>query len=277
MTKPGLHVAVLWMWILLVSIASAVEQPLLIELFTTDRCNTCSIAEQALLALEEEYEPDQLLILAYHVNDPKEVLTGFVRARYYGVNALPMPSVIFNGQTRITGANENVYQSYKNMITNILGRESEFSLDGDFWLKNSVLSASVQVESDVTETKPLSAIFVLLEKPFGSALSIVRDVTIQPIEAGGDVHMKVKSIDLLGYSQIWGVSILQDLPGKGVLQTKKLRNRSAIGYAFNHDDSLDKNDLFYFMRLWSQRDASVDLNRDAHLNSLDILRMMRPD
>lgn len=223
-------------------IGTSESRPVVIEEFTATWCGFCYGAGLALDQIHEETSRDEVIVIAYHINDAYDVKPfNSSRMEYYGVNGIP--HVFFNGnRDRIGGSGETdgqsgvnkLYKTYLNLIdlaNNDIERSDPFklSLQGEITTKSIKMKLTLQAEASYPRS--LKAIFlttrdgIQVNAPNGlSEFNFVVDSylgeeTFEVNEAGTIVCEKDKAARLSAswLEDIQPVVIIQDTSRKQIV------------------------------------------------------------
>ncbi len=114
------------------------------ELMTATWCGYCPYAEEALLRLEDEYDRNRFLVMAYHVDDEYSNSESDARISYYHISGTPTNAI--DGSRLIVGGWDGVYNSYKSQIDSDLATESQVSMR----ISGSMIDTQVDYAVEVT-------------------------------------------------------------------------------------------------------------------------------
>jgi len=118
------------------------KQRVLIEDFTYITCPNCPVVSGWLHQLQEAY-PNKLSYLAYHMSDPLDVGNLDVYS-YYDIPS--MPTVVFQGETKIIGNNTENETLFNQLANQISDTDSQINLTNlDFVISGQNLSGTVRL------------------------------------------------------------------------------------------------------------------------------------
>ncbi|MAE72106.1 MAG: hypothetical protein CME06_16765 [Gemmatimonadetes bacterium] len=106
--------------------ARAADRSVMAELMTATWCGYCPWAESALHDLEGEYDYDRFVVISYHVNDEYSNAESNSRISYYNISGTP--TTAFDGNRKIVGGYDEVYDDYKNRIDADMVEEAQIEL-----------------------------------------------------------------------------------------------------------------------------------------------------
>jgi hypothetical protein len=139
------------------------KQRVFIETFTYTTCPNCPAVEALLHQLQLAY-PYNLSYLEYHLSDPLDVGNLDV----YGYYGYPdMPSVIFQGETKIIGNNTSNEQFFNQLAAQIAGTESRLNLANlDYSIVGQTLSGTVRLNvlDETLDTSQLKLKYAIIDK-----------------------------------------------------------------------------------------------------------------
>ena len=122
---------------------SAEKQKVLVQLFTGTWCPNCPYGEDALFDLSQELG-DSFYFLEVHIQDELALGSNYDLMNYYGIGSLP--TAVFQGQTSINGANENVIDIYRNAIQNFTDLDAAANLKNiEYQIDGVHLNGTVQI------------------------------------------------------------------------------------------------------------------------------------
>ena len=126
-----------------VNIIELPKQKALVEVLTGLWCPNCPNAEHE---LNEIYQtiPNQMVMINYHIG-PDSLGLNLSDCAYYGNTA---PSVLFQGKTKVSGANQAQLDQYLPLITNIITADAEMTLTNLQFQKNgNTVTGSVKINN----------------------------------------------------------------------------------------------------------------------------------
>lgn len=106
--------------------AQAADRNALAELSTATWCVYCPDAEDALHRLEDEYDDNRFMSIAYHVNDEYSNGDSDARISFYRVTGTP--TCVIGGDAKIVGGGPSNYSSYRSRIEADLATPSPIEL-----------------------------------------------------------------------------------------------------------------------------------------------------
>ncbi len=145
------------------------KQRVFIETFTYTTCPNCPIVEALLHQLQQAH-PNNLSYLEYHINDPLDIGNLDVYG-YYGYPA--MPSVIFQGETKIIGNNEDNEQIFGQLVEQLANTDSKIDLGYlDYSFEGQTLTGSVRLtlNDEAIDPAQLKLKYAIVEKETDTAI-----------------------------------------------------------------------------------------------------------
>jgi len=139
------------------------KQRVFIETFTYTTCPNCPVVEALLNQLQIAH-PNNLTYLEYHVSDPLDMGNMDVYG-YYGYPA--MPSVIFQGETKIIGNNEDNEQIFGQIVDQLAATDSKIDLGYlDYSFSGQTLTGSVRLtlNDETLDPAQLKLKYVIIDK-----------------------------------------------------------------------------------------------------------------
>ena len=133
------------------------------EQFTATWCGFCPNAAGGLKKLQDEVGKENLVVLAYHVNDEMDSTQTNDRATDYGVSGIP--DVHFDAKLRTTGAGsvDTAYADYKGHYDTRRGTQSPFQMESGGTISGSTASIEVNVDLVGSFSGNLNLRYVLYE------------------------------------------------------------------------------------------------------------------
>ncbi len=126
-----------------VSVIELPKQKALVEVLTGLWCPNCPAAENE---LDEIYAtiPNQMIMINYHVG-PDTLGLNLSDCAYYGNTA---PTVLFQGKTKVSGANQTQLDQYLPLLSNIISQDAELTLTNLQFQKNgNSVTGSVKINN----------------------------------------------------------------------------------------------------------------------------------
>ncbi|MBD3266063.1 hypothetical protein GF373_05285 [bacterium] len=224
------------------SVDTSESRPVVIEEFTATWCGFCYGAGLALDQIHEETSREEIVVIAYHINDAYDVKPfNSSRMEYYGVNGIPR--VFFNGnRDRIGGSGETdgqsgvnkLYKTYLNLISLAkidIERNDPFNLSLQGEITTKSITMKLTLHADTSYPHSLKAIFlttrdgIRVNAPNGqSELNFVVDTYVgeemfEVNEAGTIVFEKDKAVQLSAswLEDVQPVVIIQDTDRKQIV------------------------------------------------------------
>jgi hypothetical protein len=139
------------------------QQRVFIETFTYTTCPNCPIVEALLHQLQLSH-PNNLTYLEYHVNDPLDMGNLDVYG-YYGYPA--MPSVIFQGETKIIGNNADNEEIFNQLVTQLAATDSKIDLTYlDYSFSGQTLTGSIRltINDETIDPAQLKLKYAIIDK-----------------------------------------------------------------------------------------------------------------
>lgn len=146
------------------------DRVVLAELFTGASCPPCVAADLATLALEQAYEPSQVIVLRYHEPvpgpDPLANSQTIQRFQYYGLQGTP--SVMVSGQpvAAVGGFLEDVprvYGEIRQITDPLLGQQTPLRISAQAQADDGELTVNAEA-TGVEDMDDLRLVVVLAEK-----------------------------------------------------------------------------------------------------------------
>ncbi len=141
----------------------------LMELFTGAQCPPCVAADVAFDALQESFEPTELVLLQYHLHipgpDPLTNPDSIARQQYYGSVIRGTPTTLFNGNAQAPGGGgmsnaESKYTQYRQVIEEGLKGEQQATIDLSASLTGETINIAVKAAVENAESPKLRLVLV---------------------------------------------------------------------------------------------------------------------
>lgn len=152
------------------------NQPVVFELFTGAQCPPCVAADVAFDAMEQAYDPKDVILVQYHMHIPgPDPLTNpdcIARWDYYKAkhpqSVRGTPTTLFNGTPAAGGGGgmanaEGKFKQYREVIDGLLENKSPISITGEAKRKGSVVEISAAVDGVQPEGEAIRLRFILVE------------------------------------------------------------------------------------------------------------------
>ena len=233
------RVAILIVW-LAINGTAASPRPVVVEIFTGTWCPYCYHAESAIHELTGEYDPTELIPLAYHQSDEFSSLDTERRGWQYGIQSFP--TVIFGGSVGMVGGYEGMVDDFREIIDQESRKTSEYTVEGEFTLTQTEVTMNVSVVAgEAAEKLEIDVVEILVEREIdfegANGLSpqefVVRDMS-QPerltLEPAGTTGRETAFELEPSWSneELYGVVLVQNSETGEVLQARRLVRESAV-------------------------------------------------
>jgi hypothetical protein len=126
-----------------ISPMAGTKRVVLAELFTGAWCGYCPYAVAGLKTMEQNYEQNEVVILAYHGSDALSTTDGNTRITYYNIGGYP--TVWFDGKLSDVGGDNGCYNRYVNIYNQRVAIAS---------------SLRMTVEGDISDATGLGEVWV---------------------------------------------------------------------------------------------------------------------
>lgn len=139
------------------------KQRVFIETFTYTTCPNCPIVEALLHQLQQTH-PNNLSYLEYHINDALDMGNLDVYG-YYGYPS--MPSVIFQGETKIIGNNtdnEQIFNQLTNQIANTDSKIDFSYLNYNFEGQTLIGNVRITINDEAIDASQLKLKYAIIDK-----------------------------------------------------------------------------------------------------------------
>lgn len=276
-----------WLWLipllyLCIGNSATADRPVLVELYsTTSRdCRTCPDALSAINQIRYEFPNTLMHFLYYPLNDNLQSESVFLR---YKIDYLepPLPTIYFDGSNRITGADRNIDDAYRENVTFQTNQPrsgriySWHEQSAGTWITRVTYSLPVTIPDEDWElflvgTKEVS------NTPAGTLSSVVqfvRTVDIDTAIVENGWIMEIIPSDNEPQQFFWFVQKRDQISlnlGE-VLLSSRSATQPFLSTDYTFDGVIDHEDMFIFSALWNQRDHQADLNRDGFVDQFDVL------
>lgn len=276
-----------WLWIiplLNLGIGNCVnaDRPVLVELFsTTSRdCRTCPDALSAINQIRNEFPNTLMHYLYYPLNDNLQSESVFLRHKIDYLEP-PLPTVYFDGSNRITGADRNIDDAYRENVTFQTSQPrsgriySWHEQSAGAWINRVTYSLPLHILDEDWELFLVGAKEVV-NTPAGTLSSVVQFVrTIDKNTAETDNGWILETIpsDDESLQFFWFIQNRDQISlhlGE-VLLSSRSATQPFLSVDYTFDGVIDHEDMFIFSALWNQRDHQADLNRDGFVDQFDVL------
>ncbi len=136
------------------------NRAVLVELFTGAECPPCVAADVAFDALEQTYQPSDVVLMEYHLHVPgPDPLTNpdtMARAQVYGRKLEGTPTLFFNGKAGASGggplqAGRKKYAEFREVIEPLLEKPAEANINLTATRSGNTINAKVSL-SEVAKT-----------------------------------------------------------------------------------------------------------------------------
>ena len=264
----------------LLFVQAGMAKPVLVELFTSSpNCRNCRTAETALIQLQARYADDPVQFIVYHVGDSQEITSGFLRYKFYGLTNRPLPNAVFNGTTRVDGADSRTVLTYQSIVDNQLRQPTPGALsswvqkDASPWITAATFSLSatinpVNLQLFCAVTERLSDSEPAAFRSIQSVTSLASPPSVEWITT----TVEASSPDL-PLQVIWFIQEVMPNRDQGTV----LLTSPALPLPpqdLNRDGHINHQDLFLLSALWGTDRLSADFNQDSQIDSQDLLYLM---
>lgn len=252
----------------------ASSKPVVLEIFTSvEACSSCRHAEEAALTLRVNYTPDDLHLIVYTLGGPQDNLAR-ARASYYQIDFRNFrnPVAVFNGSSRIVGANAGVLASYRQNVEDRLTKVSADRLSGWMRFSQRYFVATTSYVPAVSSEDMELRLIVVEDTPNVGPGRVRLFRSLPPLFAQQFLGFIPQPVD---EARLYAYVMAQRREGdREILLSYRLRNASPISRDLNRDGRLDSLDLFLFATHWRTTSSIADLNRDGIVDALDLLSLI---
>lgn len=139
------------------------DKRVLVELFTATWCPNCPYVEAALYNLKQLYG-NRMYYIEYHIQD--QLAFGHNDILNYYQLPPSLPVGITQGNLKITGGSAaNSFAEYDFAVSQFLDQTAEFQFeDFSYEITGNILSFSIQIATELTESPDLQLRYALIEK-----------------------------------------------------------------------------------------------------------------
>lgn len=273
--------SLLWLFLFIViwvDFSAFAERPVLVELYSTSSrdCRTCPDALDAINQIRAEFPETLLHYLYFPIKDSLQTESGFIRYKidYSEPN---LPTVFFDGSNRITGADSNIDDAYRNNVQHQISQPRNGRIYS--WQEQSGGTIITQVTYSLPANIPDENWELMLigaldhSDPLSSVVQFVKTVdTNNVIKLDGWIVEIVEQVD----EELQCYWIIQERDpislGLGeVLLSSRAATQTVVSADYTFDGVINHEDLFIFSALWNLRNRQADLNQDGLVDQLDVL------
>jgi hypothetical protein len=280
-----MKVIVTWLILFVCSLVSTfayADKPVLVELYSTSSrtCATCPDAVNAINQIRSEFPNTLLHFLYFPINDSLQTESGFLR---YKIDYLqpPLPTIYFDGSNRITGADRNIDDAYRENVRFQINQPRSGRIyswqekSAGAWITRVTYSLPLNIPNDTWELVLVGAKDIS-NSQVGSLASVVQTVkTVDKENARFDNGWILESVDNSDDTLQFFWFIQKRDPNSLILGEVLLSSRAAtqsfISADYTFDGVINHEDLFIFSALWNLKDHQADLNRDGFVDQFDVL------
>uniref|UniRef100_A0A7C4Y6C2 Thioredoxin-like fold domain-containing protein n=1 Tax=candidate division WOR-3 bacterium TaxID=2052148 RepID=A0A7C4Y6C2_UNCW3 len=209
-----------------------ISRKVLIEVFTSNSCTYCPVAESIINVLKSEFK-DTINIVKYHIQDTFSFDGSSQRAQFYGVSALP--TVIIDGVSKFTGVSQDTYNKYKEEIKRRIGLKSPIGIDGSVSLTGSKITYNFKICPVLDDTLRNIEYFIIIKEDsihFNAANgeTLHNDISRIIEKNGISIIMDTTEIDgEFSISELWNKKnleisfFIQESSSKEIIQSYELK------------------------------------------------------
>ena len=137
---------------------SSVPRTVLGEMFTATWCGPCVFGDNGISAVinDTSYFDDRFVLVEYHSSDNYSIPEESQRANYYVITGVP--TIMFDGQDKVTGSSGNVDTDEANYKSHIDGRPADADMNVRAWFTIDGSAGTVTVNATVTKTLALTEV-----------------------------------------------------------------------------------------------------------------------
>lgn len=185
------------------------KQRALVQFITGTWCPNCPTAEAEIHRIYNTI-PNQMTYLEYHINDTLAIAGTSNLMTYYGLNSAP--TAIFQGQTILSGASDDVLSFYQGIITQTITTDAKVVLSNLNYTKNgNTLTGSVNISNLSLESLANCYLKAVIYEKETTALNYIQEPCSNVVRAQTTVALsKGKSRQSINFEMTSAKGIAND-------------------------------------------------------------------